>query len=200
MEKIFKDKSGKNRPHVLLQCKTCKNDFWKVKRFVTENNYCSKDCSAIGNRDRETLECKCCKKSFESSVGRGKNSKSGFRFCSRKCKDEAQKVSYGLKEMWPDHFGMADGKRDYRERAIEKYGRKCELCEWDKTIEVHHIDGNRENNDLKNLIVLCPNCHSLTKSYKHNISEEIVLEIEQRIKNKRGIGETGITLDLQSKI
>lgn len=31
----------------------------------------------------------------------------------------------------------------------------------DKTIilDVHHIDGNRDNNNLANLQVLCPNCH-----------------------------------------
>lgn len=45
---------------------------------------------------------------------------------------------------------------------------KCEICglnEWmGKTLplEVHHIDGNNYNNELSNLQILCPNCHSLT--------------------------------------
>ena len=49
--------------------------------------------------------------------------------------------------------------------------RKCESCgltEWkgeEIPLELHHIDGNHFNNDLDNLQLLCPNCHSLTDSY-----------------------------------
>lgn len=51
-------------------------------------------------------------------------------------------------------------------------GHKCECCgqeEWlNKPIplEVHHIDGDRLNNDLTNLQLLCPNCHALTDNYR----------------------------------
>lgn len=53
------------------------------------------------------------------------------------------------------------GKRTYRNKAIKKYGCVCMLCGFDKeyAIQVHHKDHNRENNKLKNLIVLCANCH-----------------------------------------
>ncbi len=51
--------------------------------------------------------------------------------------------------------------------------KKCEICGltdlWlDKPIvlELHHIDGNRYNNDLTNLQILCPNCHSQTHNYR----------------------------------
>lgn len=49
---------------------------------------------------------------------------------------------------------------------------KCENCglsQWlDNAIplELHHIDGNRLNNHLQNLILLCPNCHALTDNYR----------------------------------
>jgi hypothetical protein len=48
---------------------------------------------------------------------------------------------------------------------------KCEMCgltEWmgnKIVLELHHIDGNRFNNDLSNLQILCPNCHSLTPNH-----------------------------------
>jgi 5-methylcytosine-specific restriction endonuclease McrA len=48
----------------------------------------------------------------------------------------------------------------------------CELCkieEWlDKPIklELHHIDGNKNNNSLDNIQLLCPNCHSFTDNYR----------------------------------
>ena len=33
-------------------------------------------------------------------------------------------------------------------------------------LEVDHIDGNSENHREDNLRMLCPNCHSLTNTYK----------------------------------
>jgi hypothetical protein len=49
---------------------------------------------------------------------------------------------------------------------------KCEVCELSVwlgqpiKLELHHIDGDRNNNSIENLQVLCPNCHSYTENYK----------------------------------
>lgn len=49
---------------------------------------------------------------------------------------------------------------------------KCECCglsEWmgkPLSLEVHHIDGNHLNNELDNLQILCPNCHSQTSNWR----------------------------------
>jgi hypothetical protein len=43
----------------------------------------------------------------------------------------------------------------------------CEICgvsEWfgvKLPLELHHKDGNHHNNELSNLGILCPNCHSI---------------------------------------
>ena len=52
---------------------------------------------------------------------------------------------------------------------FEKYDNKCALCGWGKInipLEIEHIDGNYKNNNEENLTLLCPNCHSLTSTYK----------------------------------
>ena len=49
---------------------------------------------------------------------------------------------------------------------------KCERCgntEWEGQqipLEVHHVDGNKDHNELDNLQLLCPNCHALTSTYR----------------------------------
>jgi DNA-directed RNA polymerase subunit L len=52
-------------------------------------------------------------------------------------------------------------------------GNHCEKCGWSEIhpitgntpIQLHHKDGNHENNVQENLELLCPNCHSLTPNY-----------------------------------
>ncbi|MCX7012017.1 MAG: HNH endonuclease signature motif containing protein [Candidatus Sumerlaeota bacterium] len=56
------------------------------------------------------------------------------------------------------------GKRiNYRKIAFDTYGPVCAHCGFGipAVLEVAHIDGNRENNDPNNLVVLCPNCHKM---------------------------------------
>lgn len=36
----------------------------------------------------------------------------------------------------------------------------CELCGDNEPLNVHHIDEDRNNNKLDNLLVLCKSCHS----------------------------------------
>lgn len=46
---------------------------------------------------------------------------------------------------------------------------RCGLTEWlgqPIPLELHHKDGNRNNNTLDNYELLCPNCHAFTDSYR----------------------------------
>lgn len=47
---------------------------------------------------------------------------------------------------------------------------RCKLTSWCDThivLELHHIDGDATNNNLNNLELLCPNCHSQTSNFKN---------------------------------
>lgn len=73
---------------------------------------------------------------------------------------------------------IESGRRIQSSKLLEKLVRenkkcpqceKCGIVDWNgKAIvfHLHHLDGNPENNNLDNLQVLCPNCHSQTNNYK----------------------------------
>lgn len=68
---------------------------------------------------------------------------------------------------------MKHSSSSMKKYLLSLYGNIClsPNCAWDFNrltinVELEHIDGNSENNDLSNLTLLCPNCHSLTSTYK----------------------------------
>ena len=74
----------------------------------------------------------------------------------------AQRIENNMKEIQPGHYKT--GKFSYRQKALKSLNRVCARCGYDEYVEilqVHHIDGNRDNNNINNLIILCPNCHAL---------------------------------------
>ena len=60
-------------------------------------------------------------------------------------------------------------RRLLREGLLEARCATCGGTRWQDQpmpLELHHRDGDRRNNVLDNLALLCPNCHALTDSYK----------------------------------
>ena len=59
--------------------------------------------------------------------------------------------------------------RLYKEGIKKKNCENCGISHWlDKplALELHHLDGNRQNHLLNNLKLLCPNCHSQTDTFR----------------------------------
>lgn len=62
-------------------------------------------------------------------------------------------------------------KEGYKEPKCEN----CGLTEWlgqPIPLELHHKDGNPHNNVLENYVLLCPNCHAMTDSYRGKNSKK----------------------------
>lgn len=132
--------------------------------------------------NRTEVICAYCGKKFLKPNSKLKNSKSGLYFCCREHKDLAQRIEFGLQEIWPEHYEQIDNPTicTYRKKALMIYPNRCAVCGWDDDIdilEVHHIDEDRQNNQLENLIILCPICHKKITSHKYRLinREQIVL-------------------------
>lgn len=73
-----------------------------------------------------------------------------------------------------------------RRLFIEKLKQpKCELCGWCEQsldgrvpVELDHINGDRTDNRLENLRILCPNCHSLQPTHRGK-NKKVKLRLQQ---------------------
>jgi hypothetical protein len=77
---------------------------------------------------------------------------------------------------------MTPKRVNYRKLAFEHYPQLCAHCGFGikDVLEVAHIDCSRANNDVSNLIILCPNCHKM-----HDldlISTETIIQMRDRPK------------------
>lgn len=132
-------------------------------------------------KTRILVTCAYCGKEFYKTKSKLDNSKSGLYFCCREHKDLAQRIEFGLKEIQPNHYGNnIESIYTYRKNAFKYYPHKCAVCDWNEDediLEVHHIDENRDHNELSNLIILCPICHRKLSSHKYKLidREQIVL-------------------------
>lgn len=97
------------------------------------------------------------------------------KYCDTKCQQDYQYKTYITE--WKQ--GTQDGSKGQgeisgyvRRYLFGKFHNKCCRCgisEWQGeslTLEIEHKDGDPSNHTEENLILLCPNCHSLTPTYK----------------------------------
>ena len=99
------------------------------------------------------------------------------KFCSFRCQHEYNYLIFINKWI----LGLEKGRKGRLETSchirryfFKKYNNSCQKCGWAEInnytgnvpLELHHVDGNYKNNKEENLELLCPNCHSLTDTYK----------------------------------
>jgi DNA-directed RNA polymerase subunit RPC12/RpoP len=111
----------------------------------------------INNRYRNYIKYKCpeCKKNIECRADH-KNKSGLCQKCSSR-KLMLKKLKGGI-----EHPSYKNGIGIYQKETYKQKEKKCEICNIiESYIIVHHIDGNRKNNNPKNHLVLCNSCHCL---------------------------------------
>ena len=154
-------------------CTNCNMDYWSP--LSVRSKFCSQECTQEYDHVQNSikLECAYCGNIFLRAKSKLKNSKSGLYFCNKKCKGIGRRLSSGLTDIQPPHYGTTNC--DYRGRAITNFEHCCSnpTCELTKRgvkmplkmLDVDHIDNDRSNNSLDNLQFLCVWCHA-TKTRK----------------------------------
>lgn len=126
-------------------------------------------------RTKITTNCAYCGKSVEKLPQEIKSSKHGNVFCNRSCACSFNNSKFRRGENNPNWKDGAYKSSNYAKDAFRTYKHKCTICGLTEfaCLQVHHIDNNRDNSDIDNLIILCANHHCMVHYGSLVISEEI---------------------------
>src|ERR1700745_1069599 len=150
-------------------CKQCQKE---IVRPAKRGDFCSRSCSApfnnlagIMGKARVAIRfCLNCN---------GKLTSKHTTYCSVKCRQTYQLQKW----LKGKNFSLKWGGTPVciKQFLLKEAGYKCSQCGWGEInpvtgncpVEVDHIDGDNSNNLRENLRILCPNCHSLTPTFRN---------------------------------
>jgi hypothetical protein len=144
----------RTKPRAKTICEFCKIEFIQKRRRKIPNRFCSNKCNQASRSYRTEFVCHYCKLPFTlppNLINRRKNNER--KYCSRSCV---------LKD-WNEKSIKREMPGSYRSNAWKVYEKKCYDCGLtdERILVIHHIDGNRKNGVLTNLIPVCHNCHCI---------------------------------------
>ena len=108
----------------------------------------------------------------------GKELGGSHKYCSNKCQMDYEYKQWVTKYKEDNSIAKSTKwgqiPKVLKRYIFEKFENKCCKCGWHEVnpytntipLEIDHIDGNAENNSEDNLQLICPNCHSLTSTYR----------------------------------
>ena len=161
------------------RCLTCSDEFDIVKSRQDSAKFCSRECYHNGQKEGLTehserrvqyieLTCTGCGKTIEKPPSRA--NRSDRQFCSEDCYHQ-----------WSNSHQK--DKTGRRQRLREKQNMCCEICGFDRFLELSHIIASSEGGTYheKNILFLCPNHHRLLDHGE--IKKDEILKVESKIRS-----------------
>ena len=143
----------RRKPLIKSICHHCNIEFISKRTPTKSQKFCSHRCAANDKINKIDRTCAECKSVFQVTPYRIKSGKNRGTYCSRKC----------LLINWNRNSIKNQKAGSYRRNAWKIYGKFCHDCNItdERILVIHHIDGNRKNGNLSNLVPVCHNCHAI---------------------------------------
>lgn len=158
---MSKRKEGKN-----ITCNACKKEFYVPKYRLETAKFCSLFCQNHKQYERPKFNCSECNIEFEDSPSRSHqrkfcsiNCKSSFQLKRKVCQKERRRLA--IKKLREEGKITRNGS-GLRKYVFENKEKECQVCgynEYECCLDIHHVDGNPNNNIIENLAILCVMCH-----------------------------------------
>lgn len=154
----------------IVKCNICRNEFYAKPSWLKNGwgKYCSQLCKRDGQKTGRVVSCFMCGKATYKSGKNLKSSRSKKYFCNKSCQTIWRNSIVHIGSNHPNWRG-GHSSESYR-NILKRSGKECLCvrCKMDdkRILAAHHVDHNHKNNDPKNLIWLCHNCHFLIHHYE----------------------------------
>ena len=145
-----------------MECEKCKIEH---DGSFGSGRFCSRKCA----NSRVFSEASCKKRSESNKRFFQENGKWGGQLdnhCDPKKLQETWRKKYAVMP-WDELGAITKRKTVILDQNL--CCQKCGLDTWQGerlALEIEHIDGDRKNSSRNNMIALCPNCHSLTSTWR----------------------------------
>ena len=161
----------------MIKCLNCECE-------TTNPKFCGSSCSASYNnrgiRRHGSSPHKQCLNCENETINR--------KYCCFECSSEHKKQLKHDRIEETKNFDNKYGHVSMKKYLVMVNKGKCMECgnsEWNgkpMPLEIHHINGKSKDNSLCNLMVLCPNCHTFTDTYKskNTNSDREYFKVNQR--------------------
>lgn len=159
------------RTKIKIRCEECGHEWEALPSSVMYNDYIHR-CPNCGIVHKEKFQCAYCGKDVYRTPSQIAKSQTNLFYCSRICGNLHKNQLRKETEEWNNSL-------NYRLKAFDAYPHKCIACGWDedeRILEVHHIDENREHNNIENLCILCPICHRKITLQYYKLTDDFKLE------------------------
>jgi len=133
--------------------------YGKVRKFISDNHI---DISHFPDDPKHFKQikyprikkiCPICEKEFETMLGHKREK----IVCSHSCSN----TYFRSGKSNPNYKGdeALHGKSKYVLICFRNHEKKCVCCDEKNIVEVHHYDGNKNNDKPENLVPMCPTHH-----------------------------------------
>lgn len=134
-----------------INCAICGKQVYRRPCEIEKSKgklFCSVACYGVSCR--KEIPCIVCGKLILASFHK--------KTCCRGC---SNKHRAGIKYKIGSPKDKVKSQQALKIRLLRSRGKNCERCGYDKheILQVHHKNRNRNDNNMDNLELICPNCH-----------------------------------------